>query len=387
MPTTSNTGRISSMDALRALAMFLGLVLHASMAFMQSPFEGFYHVPDYSSPAFDAVFFGIHIFRMQLFYVIAGFFFRLLYYRIGVSAFMKHRTQRILLPLLVGLFTILPLTYLPAVFYRVTDGGTHFSVADFRLILHDIFIWRGPLHLWFLYYLMMFYILGLGVRRWGLYVTQKINWLDSVVQSLSKPAIIVPLLTVGSFITLLLFSTATVEYAPGLIPKPSFMVYYGLFFYAGWLLHEHMGTWFPLLRRYCVPFIMLGTATAVYLFRLLQADNTITAPMLLIKMWATITTLSLVIGLLGVFLKWVNAENATVRYLSDASYWVYLVHVALVNATQLCLGQLLIPGPLKFMLCVLIPLGISLLTYQWFVRYTVVGYYLHGSRKKKSVTA
>ncbi|MBP1650970.1 MAG: conserved rane protein of unknown function, partial [Bacteroidetes bacterium] len=133
MSTTTNTQRINSMDALRALAMFLGVVLHAVMAYTITPFENFYHDPHYSSGAYDVIFFVIHTFRMQLFYLIAGFFFRLLYFRIGEAAFIKHRTQRILIPFVVGLFLILPFTNLPLTAYTVTGGGQHLTGPDVSL--------------------------------------------------------------------------------------------------------------------------------------------------------------------------------------------------------------------------------------------------------------
>jgi glucan biosynthesis protein C len=109
--------------------------------------------------------------------------------------------------------------------------------------------------------------------------------------------------------------------------------------------------------------------------------NSSTADIFL-KMGMTIATSSLVMGFLGVFLRWVNAESYIMRYLSDASYWVYLVHVGLVYMMQAWLGDTNLPGVLKPVLCFIIPVAISLLTYQWFVRYTIIGFYLHGKREK-----
>ncbi|WPQ60959.1 acyltransferase family protein [Chitinophaga sancti] len=364
MSTTTNTQRINSMDALRALAMFLGVVLHAVMAYTMTPFENFYHDPHYSSGAYDVIFFVIHTFRMQLFYLIAGFFFRLLYFRIGEAAFIKHRTQRILIPFVVGLFLILPFTNLPLTAYTVTGGGQHLTGPDVSLILHNIMIWRGPVHLWFLYYLTLFYIIGIVLLR---------------LKLPRLPAAIVPaLLLVGSFVSLMLFDTYYIKYTPGLIPKPNYILYYGIFVYAGWVLHEHKEKYFPLLKRYGLAFTAIGMAAALLIYY-----NSTTADIFL-KAGMTIATSSLVLGFLGVFIRWVNAESYTMRYLSDASYWVYLVHVGLVYTMQAWLGDTQLPGILKPVLCFIVPVAISLLTYQWFVRYTIIGFYLHGKREKSN---
>jgi glucan biosynthesis protein C len=387
MSSSSNTTRISSMDALRALAMFLGILLHAVMAYTIKPFEGMYQDPLHHNHIYDLTFFAIHTFRMQLFYVIAGFFFRLLYYRIGVTAFIKHRTQRILVPFLVGLVTILPLTYLPNVFNTVTDGGAHLTTNDVFTILHDIFIWRGPLHLWFLYYLSFFYIIGIFIIKWRKPLMKKNTFTARMLQLEINPVLVLPLLIFLSFLTLQLFDSPYIQYTPGLRPRVSYILYYGLFVYAGWVLHSNMPKYFPLLKKYGLYAITTGIFCAgiVYCFAYFPRNNyiyntTITTEWLL-KMLMSITTVTLVVGLLGIFLRFVNAESPVMRYLSDASYWAYLIHVSLVDAVQIWIGNTALWGPLKPLLSFVIPVAISLLTYQLFVRYTFIGYYLHGSRK------
>lgn len=372
------------MDALRALAMFLGVALHAAMPFTAVPFKGFYHDPHYSNVAFDLIFFFIHIFRMQLFYVIAGFFFRLLYLKIGASAFIKHRTQRILVPFIVGLVTILPLTFLPVSFNRITEGGAHLTGQDVTAILRDVFIWRGPLHLWFLYYLMILYIAGLFLRRWCWPKIAERPLLARILMFNISPALQPLVLTVLSFFTLLLFDTAFIQYAPGLVPRVPFLLYYGLFFYAGWVLHAGMPLYFPFLRRYCIAFTVTGVAFAGFLGyteHLTGAGGIEGSFILPVKAAASVATVSLVLGIMGMFLRWVNAEKPAVRYLSDSSYWVYLVHVGLLNAIQLFVGTMQVWGPLKYAMCIALTTIIALASYQWLVRYTVIGYYLHGTRK------
>ncbi|MBO9154229.1 acyltransferase family protein [Chitinophaga sp. GCM10012297] len=378
---SGNQARIYSMDALRALAMFLGIALHAAMPFTVKDFPGFYHDPAYSNIAFDLTYFLIHIFRMQLFYLIAGFFFRLLYLKIGARPFLRHRTQRILIPFIAGLIVILPLTYLPGVYNRVTDGGAHFTGADAAAIFRDIIIWRGPLHLWFLYYLMLMYLAGLAMVKWCWPVISKNKVIANFVMFRMKPAAALLLLAVLSFLTLLLFNTPFIQYAPGLVPKIEYLLYYGLFFYAGWVLHADMKTYFPLLKKYALPLAFAGAAIAVYL-GLTEAAAHLHTPVVVIKVLATAATVLLVAGIMGVFLRWVNAEKPAFRYLSDSSYWIYLVHVGILNAVEPWLGTMPLWGPGKFFISIAIALAAGLLSYHWLVRYTIIGNYLHGPRKR-----
>ena len=49
------------------------------------------------------------------------------------------------------------------------------------------------------------------------------------------------------------------------------------------------------------------------------------------------------LALLGLALRYLNGYSATRRYLSDASYWIYLVHLPLVMALQVWTSRLALP--------------------------------------------
>src|SRR3954466_8769878 len=99
--------RRSDLDALRAGAMLLGIALHASLSF----FPSFWMVADRrQEPGLGVVFSAIHGFRMPLFFVMSGFFSAMLLHRRGRGALVKHRFHRVFLPLLAGMFNIVPLT-------------------------------------------------------------------------------------------------------------------------------------------------------------------------------------------------------------------------------------------------------------------------------------
>lgn len=100
--------RRSDLDALRAGAMMLGIVLHASLSF----FPSFWMVTDSRQESgFGVLFAAIHGFRMPLFFVMSGFFSAMLLHRRGRGSLVKHRFHRVFLPMLAGLFTIVPLTF------------------------------------------------------------------------------------------------------------------------------------------------------------------------------------------------------------------------------------------------------------------------------------
>jgi len=101
----ADPSRRTDLDALRGVAMILGIVLHALLSFIPIPWpvqdtrqNGLFFIP-YAA---------IHMFRMPLFFLISGFFTMFILQRHGLGGMVRQRVQRILLPLLLALLTIVP---------------------------------------------------------------------------------------------------------------------------------------------------------------------------------------------------------------------------------------------------------------------------------------
>ena len=106
MGTTKNE-RLHYMDSLRAVAMFLGLVLHASVLYKVWVYDPL-RIHEQPSSALHYLAETIHVFRMELFFLVAGFFSALVCVKRGAISYAKNRLQRILLPLLLCLIFLLP---------------------------------------------------------------------------------------------------------------------------------------------------------------------------------------------------------------------------------------------------------------------------------------
>ena len=110
-PTLIPDSRRHDLDALRAVAMLLGIGLHAAISFI--PGDGFWAVTDTQTNEFFGLFLAsIHGFRMPLFFLISGFFTMMLFRRRGLRPLLKHRFRRIFLPMVLALFTIIPAVWI-----------------------------------------------------------------------------------------------------------------------------------------------------------------------------------------------------------------------------------------------------------------------------------
>lgn len=98
--------RLVGLDLLRSIIMFFGPTFHASMLLSGAWGFQYYFTED---TRLDAVLDFTHYFRMELFFLISGFFSSLVISKKGAESFIENRMKRIILPTLSSIFLILPL--------------------------------------------------------------------------------------------------------------------------------------------------------------------------------------------------------------------------------------------------------------------------------------
>ena len=142
--------RFYDLDALRAMAMFLGIVLHASV-FILPEMEPLWPIHDAAAegdPTYKLVIETIHGFRMPVFFLLSGFFTALLWQRRSLRALMTQRLRRVGIPLAVGCFTVIPLSI-----WILAYASGFQEPYNFPLWLLPLVWLFGLAHLWFLWYL------------------------------------------------------------------------------------------------------------------------------------------------------------------------------------------------------------------------------------------
>ena len=79
-------------------------------------------------------------------------------------------------------------------------------------------------------------------------------------------------------------------------------------------------------------------------------------------------------------LRFLSGWSPVRRYLADASYWVYIVHLPLVLVGQVLMLDAALPWWGKLGGIVLGVMAVALLSYELLVRHTFVGRFLNGRR-------
>jgi len=229
MNTRQRSTRLYYMDNLRALAMLVGLFFHAALAY--SPLlHSFWPAADAQNHwSFDVFAQLTHLFRMPVFFMMAGFFCALLWQKRGGIAFCKNRLLRIALPLVLFL-PLLTLCMMVIFQYAIENVQNQ---SPFLVFVHSMMAMPNPpppplstMHLWFLYHLLFLYLLTFVLKT--LVPEHLIKQLTTL-----KP---LPLMLVCSA---LIFPALYAVPAPFPAPEWIFpalwaLVFYGVFFALGY---------------------------------------------------------------------------------------------------------------------------------------------------------
>jgi peptidoglycan/LPS O-acetylase OafA/YrhL len=172
----------------------------------------------------------------------------------------------------------------------------------------------------------------------------------------------------------------------GLIPMPHVLAHYAIFFGFGALMYGTPGATDRLARGWWIQLplalLLLPIALALSLqmpwARELAGDEA--TRRVLANLGQVLYTWLMTFGLMGLFETVLKRERPWVRYASDSSYWLYLVHLPLIIVGQALLRDADLPAIVKLTLLVVVTTAILLVSYQWLVRYTWIGRLLNGPR-------
>ena len=417
MSSAAPADRYHALDSLRGFAMFLGVVLHAGISFMTLP-PNFWPVRDNDpTPLADVFLLAVHDFRMQTFFLLAGFFGCLLYQKYGLAGMTKHRLKRVGIPFVLGLLLIVPTVQAAGVYCEVEnirspepvrgevsplrpyvqeliDANPEASPAG---IVADFFAsgqWlvRLPfVHLWFLYYLLWFVVAVVILtpvfgRLTGTTLLAKIDaafrW---VVES--RWRVLVPaLLTFPLMLPMRWVADTPTRWGP----QWHILGYYFAFFGFGWMLYRHrdlvatFGHWWGpnlILANVVVLPVMLGL---IVTGATMERDGTDAFAWQLGGFAAGVLyTWMMITGLWGAFLRLFAREYAWVRYMADSAYWCYLASITPIVIFQFVVKDWPLPGLLKAALVTAATMAVLLASYEWFVRYTFIGAILNGPKQRK----
>lgn len=362
----SNT-TVPGLDAVRAFAALGVVLLHAGVPYLKNPMPGLaWPVTDQSSRLVDIVFWGIELFIMPIFLLMAGIFAWGTISRNGAKKLVHRRAKRLLVPLAFGMLVILPMDLYVWLLGWVYEGiiePVKMKSLKFENGI-DKNLW-GTSHLWFLLYLFTYV------------TTLAFAWRFRSRIKRVTPAISSAILVSIGIATLIVCPEVVWGFQHAFSPVPSKWLYSGTFFFGGVLLaaKDPEFQWLKdAAGRLALPSFLLCCFSILLGTWHLQGGESDTANASLAAL-TTIGAWTISLCVVGLTIKHVNRVPTKVAYLAAASFWVYLVHHPFLGLIHINL-KVLLPNAapaLKMILAFSLCSTFCLLTYEALVRRTRLG--------------
>ncbi|ERK07029.1 Glucans biosynthesis protein C [Pantoea sp. AS-PWVM4] len=319
----------------------------------------------------------IHAFRMQVFFVISGYFSYMLYLRYKPQRWLKVRLERVGIPLL----TAVPLITLPQFFLlkNLTDKvGDWDSFSLYQK--YNAVVWDLISHLWFLVVLVILTSLGMITFRW---LRSQHRQIDYTRVGWGK----LTLALLAWSLAWCVFRRAIFYFQPAWLMDGLFStavmqsLFFLPFFMLGALSWKH-----PPLKALFVRFnpVMCFGAIAVFVAYslnqrfssgdgwLYEIDNVI----------STLMGLCMLNVCFCFGHKLLNSHSPRIMYLVNASLFIYLVHHPLTLLYGIFITPLISNNTLGFFLGLLMVFGVSFTLYEIHLRIPLLRFLFSGKPQR-----
>lgn len=343
------------LDRIRGITVLLVLVYHVFYMFNNAGVPGGVGPLSPFQPQ-DALLYFVYPWFMVLLFTVSGMCSRYALEKQDTKAFLKARTQKLLVPSTLGLFVFQWIVG----YFNVKAGGGLDAIPGF--LRYPVFVLSGIGPLWFIQVLWIFSLLLCLLRK--LKCTEK---LYALCEKCSWPVLIA--------FALLLWGAAQVLNAP-VITTYRFGIYFAAFL-LGYFVLSHDAV-MERVERMRIPLLAVAAvlgcvSVAVYWGQNYAADACLKSILTNVYAWL------MVLAILGCGKAWLNKATPISDYMTRSGFGIYIVHYLLVIAPcYLLKTETTLPPTVIYLLglaAVLVgsPLLYELLRRIPFVRYTVLG--------------
>lgn len=360
------------LDSIRAWLMLLGIPFHISLIYSTHSWHVNSAAPSWWLTLFNDF---IHAFRMQVFFVISGYFSYMLFLRYPLKRWWKVRVERVGIPML----TAIPLLTLPQFILlqyvkEKTENWPTLSAYE----KYNTLAWELISHLWFLLVLVILTTVSIGIFTW-FQKRQETSKPRPAAISLAKLSLIFFLLGIAyAAIRRIIFIVYPAILSDGMF---NFIVmqtlFYVPFFILGSLafIHPDLKARFTTPSRGCT----LSAAVAFIAYLLNQRYGSGDA-----WMYETESVITMVMGLWMVNVvfslghRLLNFQSARVTYFVNASLFIYLVHHPLTLFFGAYITPHITSNLIGFLCGLIFVMGIALILYEIHLRIPLLKFLFSG---------
>lgn len=334
-----NPDRRYDIDWLRVIAIGLLLVYHSSICFQPWGFMLGFITNDKSFESLWIPMTMLNVWRIPLLFYISGMGTYFACQHKTWKQLLQERTQRILIPFIAGIFVIVPIQIGISQHYYHISINYNFHAA----------------HLWFLGNVFI-YILLLSPCFYYLRNNKDSRFFIWIRRLCGHPIILL-LVIISTISETLLISPSLYElYA---------MTWHGFFlgmlaYFFGFCFMLGGAPFCDTLLKWKWSFLVL--AISLYIYRLMQVQMKVSHLLLAIE------SSSWTFAVLAFGHKYLNHAGKTLRYLSQAAYPIYIIHMISLNLSLLLILPLQLDAHWKFVLVLSFTVSGNLILYEFLIR-------------------
>ncbi|EPV8393463.1 glucans biosynthesis protein MdoC [Klebsiella aerogenes] len=369
-------------DSIRAWLMLLGIPFHISLIYSSHSWHVNSLQPSWGLTLFNDF---IHAFRMQVFFVISGYFSYMLFLRYPLKKWWKVRVERVGIPMLtaIPLLTLPQFLMLQYVNGKAQDWHTLSGYDKFNTLA-----WELISHLWFLLVLVVLTTAGVVLFKWlaNRRKTQTVSFGDTVTFS-QLSLIFLGLGVLYAVIRRTIFIVYPPILSNGLF---NFIVMQTLFYLPFFILgaqtfiNPRLKAMFTTSSSWCFVGALLGFIA----YRLNQQYGSGDG-----WMYETESVITMVLGLWMVNVvfslghRLLNFQSARVTYFVNASLFIYLVHHPLTLLYGAWITPIIKSNLLGFITGLVFVVGIALILYEIHLRIPLLRFLFSGKPQQKPAKA
>lgn len=354
MKATHPFNRRYDIDWLRVIAIGMLLVYHTSIGFQPWGVLIRFIQNDEFNESLWILMSMMNIWRIPFLFLVSGIGVWFALQRRDWKALIKERSVRIFLPFLVGVFLWVPL---------------HQNLWQYYYAQPVLYV-PNPGHVWFLgnvfIYVLIFIPLFIFMKDYS-----ENKWVVKLKKAINQPL---------SLFVLVIPFVLEVEIVNPENFEMYAMTWHGFWlgmvaFFIGFLVaFSGEGFWMNVSRFRWISMIL---ALGIYLIRVFYFELRTT------DYWMSIESCLWIYSVLGLGYKYLNRESPTLRYLSEAAYPVYIIHMMVLYLGSIWIFPVAIDVNLKLGLLLIFTFGGCLLIYEYGIRRIDILRPLFGMKSRK----
>ena len=338
--TEMKPARRHDLDWLRFIAIVILLFYHTGMLF--NPWD--WHIKnDETSGSFRYWMLWLHFWRMPLLLFISGAGTYMALGKRTTSQFARERLSRLFIPLLFGMFVIVP----PQIYYEhIKEYNSYWdfykTVFEFTPYPEGSFSWH---HLWFIMYLLVYSLLAIPLLVF-LRSPSSLKFKEKVTGVLSTPAGILFIPASLILITQIILRPYFPEETHALLDDWAFFVFYLLFFLFGMICYSNPLLWEAIgkSRKHLLT-ATLASLVPFYVFYFHQLE--------FIQLPLTLDTVETAFDVTAIYVSWftvitviafgqhyLNKPHPWLATINEGLYPFYILHQTVIIAIGYYLNQL-----------------------------------------------